>query len=66
MASKNTPQPAVHDQAVLECYTGHIFLHRGNTQQAIDHFQKAYDLDPQPFRKKDLDNAKNRLIADKS
>lgn len=54
---KNTPQPTVHDQAVLECYTGHILLHRGDTQQAINRFQKAYDLDPQSFRKKDIDNA---------
>ncbi|MEN6308984.1 MAG: hypothetical protein ABFD91_14645 [Anaerohalosphaeraceae bacterium] len=63
---KNTPQPAVHDQAILESYTGYILQHRGNTQQAIEHFQKAYDLDPQPFRKNNLDNARNLRIADKS
>jgi len=62
---KNTPQPTVHDQAVLECYTGHILLHRGDTQQAINRFQKAYDLDPQPFRKKDLDNALSAAAENK-
>lgn len=35
------------------------------TQQAIDHFQKAYDLDPQPFRKKDLDNALSAAAENK-
>ena len=53
---KNTPQPAVHDQAVLESYTGYILQHRGNTEEAIKHYQIAYDLDPQPFRKNNLDD----------
>jgi len=62
---KNTPQPTVYDQAILESYTGYILQHRGNTEEAIKHYQKAYDLEPRPFHKNNLDNALSAAAENK-
>lgn len=48
----SSESPSPKDQAVFEHYSGYILECRDQLQDAIEHFKKAYELDPSPYRKK--------------
>jgi tetratricopeptide (TPR) repeat protein len=58
--------PSLKDQAGFEHYSGYILQHREQIQDAIEHFKKAYNLDPTPYRKKVYEEAIEKVNTNSS
>lgn len=57
----SSASPSLKDQAVFEHYSGYMLECRDQLPDAIEHFKKAYELDPSPYRKKVYEDAQKSI-----
>jgi len=64
LKSKSSENPK--EVASVECSYGYILQHRNEHQAALEHMEKAYELDPTRFRKEQYEEALELLRKEKN